>query len=387
MATIDDIISRAIQVRDENTIGANTASRVGGVMKDTADHVKDVETTVHNLGVVPMIADAEATDLDIADGDGNVLVRLARGHIVTKYFDSSESGGGGGGSGDVEVLNGQNTDLDIADENGNVIVRFADGGILTKQFKSGAHYVHFSFDDTQHSINSLFTGNYSSVWSHPFFALLKTLHETYGATISLLLFTTVFNKITNKFASELGAVSDWLKFSLHGNDYSSSGTADGGADWTAMVNAVITLTGNPNSIDRHTRLSSFTGTTENITAMRNCPLGLVCLSGSETVDRLSYNFDANEQKFLFNYNVYYQGLTDLHFVRSYERFDSKVWSTTISTNIANYVEGREFSEFFIHEYSLFNGNYQIQSTAQTFITEFFKLVKKNGYIPTFWQIN
>ena len=344
-----------------------------------------VQRILSEIANMPYLSAGDATDLDIADDNGNVLVRFSRGHIKTKYFDSSE-GGGGGGSGDVEVVNGQKTDLDIADENGNVIVRFADGGILTKNFKSGAHYVHFSFDDTQHCITSLFAGNYASVWNHPFFALLKTWHDTYGATFSLLMFTTIFGNITNAFASDLGAAADWLKFSLHGNDYSASGTADGAADWTAMVNAVITMTGNPNSIDRHTRLSSFTGSTANITAMRDCPLGVVCLSGSETEARLSYNFDANEQKFMYDYNVYYQGLTNLHFVRSYERFDSKVWNTTYATNIVNYVNGRDFSEFFIHEYSLFNSSYQIQSIAQTFITEFFKLVKKNGYIPTFWQI-
>ena len=361
-----------------------TENAIEGHTSDIAsldERMTNVEEQVNDL---PSVTNGETTDLDIADDNGNVLVRFSRGHIKTKYFDSSE--GGGAGSGDVEVINGQHTDLDIADENGNVIVRFADGGILTKNFKTGAHHVHFSFDDIQHCITSLFAGNYSSVWNHPFFALLKTWHETYGATFSLLLFTTCFRNITNKFASELGAAADWLKWSLHGNDYSESGTADGAADWTAMVNAVITLTGNPDAIERHTRLSSFTGSTANITAMRNCRFGVVCLSGSETEVRLSYNFDANEQKYMYNYNVYFQSLTNLHFVRSYERFDSKVWSSTYATNIANYVNGRDFSEFFIHEYSLFNSSYQIQSTAQTFITEFFKLVKKNGYIPTFWQI-
>lgn len=43
MATIDDIISRAKQVRDNTAIGSNTATLVGGVMTDTAEHVKDLE--------------------------------------------------------------------------------------------------------------------------------------------------------------------------------------------------------------------------------------------------------------------------------------------------------------------------------------------------------
>ena len=68
MATIDDIISRAQQVRDETTIGANTASRVGGVMKDTADHVKVLEETPL---VVPdrSITEAKTDFMSLFNGD------------------------------------------------------------------------------------------------------------------------------------------------------------------------------------------------------------------------------------------------------------------------------------------------------------------------------
>lgn len=46
MATIDNIIQRAEDIRDETTIGANTATRVGSVMVDTAQHVKDIEQSL-----------------------------------------------------------------------------------------------------------------------------------------------------------------------------------------------------------------------------------------------------------------------------------------------------------------------------------------------------
>ena len=41
--------------------------------------------------------DIENADLEFQDGEGNVLVRFANGHIQTKNFDSSEGGGGSGG--------------------------------------------------------------------------------------------------------------------------------------------------------------------------------------------------------------------------------------------------------------------------------------------------
>ena len=42
---------------------------------------------------LPM-TDTENADLDFQDEDGNVIMRLANGHIRTKYFNSAESGGG-----------------------------------------------------------------------------------------------------------------------------------------------------------------------------------------------------------------------------------------------------------------------------------------------------
>jgi hypothetical protein len=46
------------------------------------------------------IADNENADLDIQDEDGNVILRLANGHIKTKNFNSAEAGGG---SSDKEI--------------------------------------------------------------------------------------------------------------------------------------------------------------------------------------------------------------------------------------------------------------------------------------------
>lgn len=44
---------------------------------------------------LPM-TDTENADLDFQDEDGNVIMRLANGHVKTKYFDSSNIVGGGG---------------------------------------------------------------------------------------------------------------------------------------------------------------------------------------------------------------------------------------------------------------------------------------------------
>jgi hypothetical protein len=55
---------------------------------------KELKQMIDNVEL-PM-DDTENADLDFQDEDGNVIMRLAGGHIRTKYFNSAESGGGGG---------------------------------------------------------------------------------------------------------------------------------------------------------------------------------------------------------------------------------------------------------------------------------------------------
>lgn len=71
---------------------------------------------------------SEGADLEIADADGNVLVRFSGGNIQTKNFDSSV---------DMPTITSASTgDLEIADADGNILVRFQDGQIKTKNFDS-----------------------------------------------------------------------------------------------------------------------------------------------------------------------------------------------------------------------------------------------------------
>lgn len=141
--------------------------QLGGIISDLKS---DLSQTQYELERTSKSADSTKTgvDLDIADPNGNVILRLKDGHIETKEFNSSEiansinskldanqgSENAGkflkvGDDGDVEtdVVNvptnipsisspDKETDLDIADINGNVILRLKNGGIKTKNFDS-----------------------------------------------------------------------------------------------------------------------------------------------------------------------------------------------------------------------------------------------------------
>ena len=67
-------------------------------------------------------------DLDFADDNNNVVMRLSEGHVKTKNFDSR----------DVKTFVGDedNADLDISDDADNSVVRFSGGHVKTKNFDS-----------------------------------------------------------------------------------------------------------------------------------------------------------------------------------------------------------------------------------------------------------
>lgn len=87
MATIDDIIQRAQQVRDNTAIGSNTATLVGGVMTDTAEHVKALE----DINADERLTDLE-TDFDAMIADIVITKTLTRNTLYQgKYVDKTLS--------------------------------------------------------------------------------------------------------------------------------------------------------------------------------------------------------------------------------------------------------------------------------------------------------
>lgn len=76
-----------------------------------------------------IVSDAHPADLDVEDGQGNILARFSGGHMQVQKFNSA----------DIEGLaqgDTQYADLEVADAEGNAIVRFSDGHIKTKNFDS-----------------------------------------------------------------------------------------------------------------------------------------------------------------------------------------------------------------------------------------------------------
>lgn len=81
------------------------------------------------------ITDKNNVDLDIVDRWGNVVLRIAGGHIQTKNFNSANSAGGSPYS-SYTIPTSSTSDMDVIDNNGNVLLRLEGGHIKMKNFDS-----------------------------------------------------------------------------------------------------------------------------------------------------------------------------------------------------------------------------------------------------------
>lgn len=106
----------------DDTAGSGTTDKTW-----SADKLSSLNSAISSRAE---IKDSSKTgvDLDVSDENGNVVLRMKNGHIMTKEFNSS-----------VVSENKSSSavaDLDVSDINGNVIARLKDGNIETKNFKS-----------------------------------------------------------------------------------------------------------------------------------------------------------------------------------------------------------------------------------------------------------
>lgn len=107
-------------------------ARIPQDYQDLEDDVSSLKNAIDDMGNPPklMNSEEENVDLDIADPNGNVLVRFKDGDFQVKNFSSKKI---------IQTtgeITDENADLYIADSVGNGIMRLHNGQIQTKGFSS-----------------------------------------------------------------------------------------------------------------------------------------------------------------------------------------------------------------------------------------------------------
>jgi hypothetical protein len=239
-------------------------------------------------------------------------------------------------------------------------------------------FAHISFDDVVYCLHDITqnANTYTSIFDNDFFALLKTLHDTYGAVFSLFVFledaTTgehatgwTLANTTTKFAKEFAANADWLKFGLHALNknvnYAARSAADAATDYATFVTAIMSITGTTECIDRLPRLGNFAGGLAQMQALRDADAGIIGgLAAYDTRD--SYYLTSAESSLAYKKGVLIDAENHLAFYTSLYALEGNVPSTLFNAKNTPATMGRFFNlEWMMHEYAIGGQDYGYSS--------------------------
>jgi hypothetical protein len=156
----------------------------------------------------------------------------------------------------------------------------------------------FTVDDNIRFFQILSTGNAASLFSNPYLALYKRLHEKYQLKVQLNLFYEMpgfdLSQMTDRFQAEWAENARWLKLSFHSrlenvNPYLSSGYQEVYSDCAAVHQEILRFAGEQ-SLGKTTTIHYCQTTEEGLRALRDHGVqGLLGLFGTDEAPRSSYS--------------------------------------------------------------------------------------------------
>ena len=189
--------------------------------------------------------------------------------------------------------------------------------------------IHFSLDDIATVFGDLINNQstYTSIWDCPSMLMLKNLHDSTGACITLNCFTNYNGNIMTNlpevptWQTELQTAATWLRFAFHAKDDTHYAGASMLQDYNNFVTGVYKLTGSYNCIDQITRLGYFEGTTQNLEELKTANPPLIGFLTADTEGRLSYDFTSDDAAFVWKHGKWFDPEKQLIFIRTFARAD------------------------------------------------------------------
>lgn len=257
-------------------------------------------------------------------------------------------------------------------------------------------FMHISFDDISNCLTALINKSVTSLWDEPFFAFLKSLHETYGAKFSLYVFADRFSQLDSTYAEEFEKAKYWLKIGIHApssstsfrfgqgrpaatkpSDYAMLNRTAVQTIWNDFVDQVKLVTGSYDSVDRMPRLHYYAAPLSVCRAMQEAKCGALGFLSADDDRQYNYYIETRvlTQKFWSEkVDTIYNDVTDCVLVPTDMRGD---WFNPNFTSTYNYdapVEDNVYDElvrrnglsdyqntfnsliWFAHEWQMYNGN-------------------------------
>lgn len=158
----------------------------------------------------------------------------------------------------------------------------------------------FTIDDNIRFLMELTRQQPDSLFDHPYPAMLRRLHESFGVKIQLNLFYRMdsfdLSQMTDRYRQEWAGVSNWLKLSFHSereNPYPyQCSDYDEVFEHCRRVHREILRFAGPMSLAQTTTVHCCRTTPEGVRALAdNGVRGLLGLFGSSEEPRVSYSLD------------------------------------------------------------------------------------------------
>ncbi len=248
----------------------------------------------------------------------------------------------------------------------------------------------FTVDDNIRFLKDLTEGDYESIFSHPYPAMYKRLHDELGIKVQLNVFYRAgdfdLSKMTDKFKDEWKENSDWLKLSFHSDienvrPYEFSPYDEVYSHCKAVHDEIIRFA-SPEALGKTTTVHYCRTTPEGTKALYdNCLRGLLGLYGDDEHPRASYSLDDESASKLrrgeiINKNGMSYGPIDI-VLNDFPKSD-------VEEMLAKLI-GREMIWIMIHEQYFYADFDRYMPDFEERIRGFFIFLQKNGYVSRFFE--
>lgn len=248
----------------------------------------------------------------------------------------------------------------------------------------------FTVDDNIRFLKEINENAYRSIFDHPYLAMLKHLHKRFGLKVQLNLFFETdgfdLSMMTDSYASEWEANSDWLKLSFHSRlenvrPYEFSGYDEVFAH-CETVNREIKRFAGEKSLARTTTLHYCLATQDGLQALADNGIkGLLGLFGDEIVPMSSYGINETDSVKLRNggivncSDIYYAGIDIV--LNCFDQSDI--------LDKLKLLSDRYSIKVMIHEQYFYPDYHAYQEDFEEKLSASFDFLVKNGYESVFFQ--
>ena len=248
----------------------------------------------------------------------------------------------------------------------------------------------FTVDDNIRVFKELTAGNYSSAFDHPYLALYRHLHETYGLCVQLNLFYEcdgfTLSDMTDRYREEFEKNADWLKMSFHSRlenvrPYEHSGYAEVLSDCAFVEREIIRFAGEK-ALAKTTTIHFCLLTKDGIHAMKaRGTRGLLGLYGTKEKPRLSYGTREEDGALIRNgetildQGIFYAGIDIV--LNCYSKDENLAILSTLY--------GRNLIKVMIHEQYFYPDYPYYQAEFGEKLDAVFSALVNEGYQSTFLE--